>query len=192
MLLTATLCLLAFGAVMVFSASSTTKVLSDGGLSDRAFYLKRTLLFGAVGLVVMHVVARHGLATIRRLTPLLPGALLLPAARGARRRHDRQRRDPLDRLRLPPDPALGAGQGRADPLRRRPARRPSRSGQIARRADALPARRRRRLPADRDGARPRHDAGRRLRGRGDPGRRRRADPRPGADRRGARRPRPAA
>ncbi len=42
MLLTATLCLLAFGAVMVFSASSTTRVLSDGGLSDSAFYLKRT------------------------------------------------------------------------------------------------------------------------------------------------------
>ena len=37
MLLTATLCLLAFGAVMVFSASSTTRVLSDGGLSDSAY-----------------------------------------------------------------------------------------------------------------------------------------------------------
>ncbi len=47
MLLTATLCLLALGAVMVFSASSTTRVLSDGGLSDGALYLKRTLMFGA-------------------------------------------------------------------------------------------------------------------------------------------------
>jgi cell division protein FtsW len=71
MLLTATLCLLAFGAVMVFSASSTTRVLSDGGLSDSAFYLKRTLLFGAVGLVVMHLTARHGLTLIRRLTPAI-------------------------------------------------------------------------------------------------------------------------
>ena len=35
MLLTATLCLLAFGAVMVFSASSTTQVLSDGGLGQQ-------------------------------------------------------------------------------------------------------------------------------------------------------------
>ncbi|HEY5977583.1 MAG TPA: putative lipid II flippase FtsW [Solirubrobacterales bacterium] len=68
LLLTATLCLLALGAVMVFSASSTTKVLSDGGLSDSAFYLKRTLMFGAVGLVIMHLVARHGLESIRRLT----------------------------------------------------------------------------------------------------------------------------
>jgi cell division protein FtsW len=73
MLLTATLCLLAFGAVMVFSASSTTRILSNGGLSDSAFYLKRTLLFGAVGLAIMHLTARHGLATIRRLTPAILG-----------------------------------------------------------------------------------------------------------------------
>jgi cell division protein FtsW len=69
MLLTATLCLLALGAVMVFSASSTTRVLSNGGLSDSAFYLKRTLLFGALGLVVMHLTARGGLQAVRRLTP---------------------------------------------------------------------------------------------------------------------------
>jgi len=73
LLLTATLCLLALGAVMVFSASSTTRVLQDGGLSDSAFYLKRTLLFGAVGLVIMHLVARHGLRAVRNLTPLLLG-----------------------------------------------------------------------------------------------------------------------
>ena len=36
MLLTATLCLLALGAVMVYSASSTTQVLHNGGLSDSA------------------------------------------------------------------------------------------------------------------------------------------------------------
>jgi cell division protein FtsW len=73
-MLTATLCLLAFGAVMVFSASSTTRVLSDGGLSDSAYYLKRTLLFGGVGLLVMHLAARHGLQVVRRLTPMLLGA----------------------------------------------------------------------------------------------------------------------
>lgn len=76
MLLTATLCLLALGAVMVFSASSTTRVLQDGGLSDSAFYLKRTLIFGAIGLLIMHVVARHGLTAVRRLTPLLLGGSL--------------------------------------------------------------------------------------------------------------------
>jgi cell division protein FtsW len=76
MLLTATLCLLALGAVMVFSASSTTRVLQDGGLSDSAFYLKRTLMFGAVGLVVMHLVARHGLQAVRNLTPAILGVAL--------------------------------------------------------------------------------------------------------------------
>jgi cell division protein FtsW len=74
LLLTATLCLLAFGAVMVFSASSTTRVLSDGGLSDSAYYLKRTAMFGALGLVIMHLTARHGLQAVRRLTPLFLGA----------------------------------------------------------------------------------------------------------------------
>jgi cell division protein FtsW len=73
MLLTATLCLLALGAVMVFSASSTTRVLQDGGLSDSAFYLKRTLMFGAVGLLVMHFLARHGLDFVRKLTPVILG-----------------------------------------------------------------------------------------------------------------------
>ena len=58
LLLTATLCLLAFGAVMVFSASSTTQVLQNGGLADSAYYLQRTLAVGAIGLVVMHFTAR--------------------------------------------------------------------------------------------------------------------------------------
>src|SRR6476660_942621 len=77
MLLTATLCLLALGAVMVFSASSTTQVLSDGNLSNSAFYLKRTLMFGAVGLLVMHMVARRGLTAVRQLTPIILGATML-------------------------------------------------------------------------------------------------------------------
>jgi cell division protein FtsW len=78
LLLTATLCLLALGAVMVFSASSTTQVLSDGNLSNSAYYLKRTLMVGAVGLLAMHLAARHGLVAIRRLTPaLLLGSLFL-------------------------------------------------------------------------------------------------------------------
>jgi cell division protein FtsW len=76
MLLTATLCLLALGAVMVFSASSTTRILQNGGLSDSAFYLKRTLMFGAVGLVVMHLTARHGLQAVRNLTPAILGLSL--------------------------------------------------------------------------------------------------------------------
>ena len=72
LMLTATLCLLALGAVMVFSASSTTQVLgADGSLANSAYYLKRTLMIGLVGLVVMHLTARHGLVAVRRLTPVL-------------------------------------------------------------------------------------------------------------------------
>ena len=51
LLLTATLCLLAFGVVMVFSASSTTSLLGTTG--DSAYYLKRTILFGGFGLLAM-------------------------------------------------------------------------------------------------------------------------------------------
>lgn len=85
MLLTATLCLLALGVVMVFSASSTTKVLQEGGLSSSAYYLKRTLIFGAVALVIMRVASHIGLEKIRNLTPLLLGGsiFLLVAVLGA-------------------------------------------------------------------------------------------------------------
>ena len=76
LLLTATLCLLAFGAVMVFSASSTTSLLGETG--DSAYYLKRTVLFAIVGLGVMHLLARRGVAIVRQLTPLiLLGAFFL-------------------------------------------------------------------------------------------------------------------
>jgi cell division protein FtsW len=69
LLLTATLCLLAFGAVMVFSASSTTSVLGASG--DGAQYLKRTLLFGGVGLLAMRLLTIRGLRAARTLTPAL-------------------------------------------------------------------------------------------------------------------------
>ncbi len=76
LLLTATLCLLAFGVVMVFSASSTTSLLGQSG--DSAYYLKRTLLFGAAGLLVMRVMSLRGMRLLRPLTPLLvAGSFLL-------------------------------------------------------------------------------------------------------------------
>jgi len=69
LLLTATLCLLAFGVVMVFSASSTTSLLGESG--DGAYYLKRTALYGIVGLVVLRVLAARGVRVIRALTPVI-------------------------------------------------------------------------------------------------------------------------
>jgi cell division protein FtsW len=71
LLLTATLCLLAFGVVMVFSASSTTSLLGASG--DSAYYLKRTLIFGALGLLVMHLLSGRGVKLLRPLTPLILG-----------------------------------------------------------------------------------------------------------------------
>jgi cell division protein FtsW len=69
LLLTATLCLLAFGVVMVFSASSTTSLLGDSG--DGAYYLKRTVLFGAIGLLVMRLLSVRGVRILRPLTGVL-------------------------------------------------------------------------------------------------------------------------
>ena len=68
-LYTATLCLLAFGAVMVYSASSAESLLS--GTGDPSFYLKRYLMCGVIGLFVMHAASRHGLKVVKALTPIL-------------------------------------------------------------------------------------------------------------------------
>src|SRR5215208_6978638 len=73
LLLTATMCLLAFGVVMVFSASSTTSLLGESG--DSAYYLKRTLIFGGLG--VMHLLARRGVQVLRPLTPLILGGAFI-------------------------------------------------------------------------------------------------------------------
>jgi cell division protein FtsW len=67
-LYTATLCLLAAGAVMVYSASSAESLTQNG---DPAFFLKRYVVFGALGVVAMHVLSRRGLKLVRRATPLL-------------------------------------------------------------------------------------------------------------------------
>ncbi len=75
MLLTATLCLLAFGAVMVYSASSPLGVLSARGGNGAGDFI-RYLMFGGVGLVAMQVLSRHGLEifTPRLVTILLLGS----------------------------------------------------------------------------------------------------------------------
>jgi cell division protein FtsW len=70
LLLTATLCLLALGAVAVFSASSATSVLAEGG-GDGFYYLKRTLLFAAIGLLALRLASVRGARAARLLTPLL-------------------------------------------------------------------------------------------------------------------------
>jgi len=69
LLLTATFCLLAGGAVMVYSASSARTLLQGQG--DGTAYLVKYLAYGAVGLVAMHVLSKHGLGAARRYSPIL-------------------------------------------------------------------------------------------------------------------------
>ena len=69
-LTTATLCTLAVGAVMVYSASSAESLLQGNG-GDPAMYLKRYVFLGLIGLVAMYWFSRNGLAAVKRLTPLL-------------------------------------------------------------------------------------------------------------------------
>jgi cell division protein FtsW len=78
--MTATLCLLAFGAVMVYSASSPLGVLSAHGGSGTGDFI-RYVGFGAIGLGAMYVLERRGLALLNaqmcRLLLLGSFALLL-------------------------------------------------------------------------------------------------------------------
>ncbi len=69
-LMTATLCLLAFGAVMVYSASSPLGVLAGRGYGTGDFV--RYLIYGAIGLGAMHVLARGGVGLLEhRIVNLL-------------------------------------------------------------------------------------------------------------------------
>jgi len=78
-LLTATLCLLAAGAVMVYSASSARTLLQGGG--DGTGYLVRYSIYGGLGLLVMRMLARRPLDFARRLTaPLLVASFCLVLA----------------------------------------------------------------------------------------------------------------
>src|SRR5262245_39130331 len=68
-LVTATLCLLAFGAAMVYSASSATSLLQGRG--NGSGYLIKFVCYGAIGLVLMRVLARDGVAKVHAITPPL-------------------------------------------------------------------------------------------------------------------------
>ncbi|MEA2315700.1 MAG: cell division protein FtsW [Solirubrobacteraceae bacterium] len=73
------MCLLAYGAVMVYSASSATTLLRGGG--NGSGYLVKFLVYGGLGLVVMRVLARDGVAKVQSLTaPLLVISFVLVLA----------------------------------------------------------------------------------------------------------------
>ncbi len=75
-LVTAVLCLLAAGAVMVYSASSARTLLEGEG--DSSAFLVRYVGYGGLGLLAMWVMSRRGVDLMLRLTtPLLGVAFVL-------------------------------------------------------------------------------------------------------------------
>jgi cell division protein FtsW len=73
------MCLLAYGAVMVYSASSATTVIRGHGYGSG--YLVKFLIYGGVGLIVMRVLARDGVAKVQSITaPLLVVSFVLVIA----------------------------------------------------------------------------------------------------------------
>ncbi|MGH2911103.1 MAG: putative lipid II flippase FtsW [Solirubrobacteraceae bacterium] len=79
LLLTATLCLLAFGVVMVYSSSSASTLLQGHGSGTG--YLVKYVMYGALGLVVMRMLARDGIARVQSLVaPLLAVSFALVLA----------------------------------------------------------------------------------------------------------------
>ena len=90
-LILVTLGLVAFGLVMVYSATSASAALANG---DPAYYLKRQAIYAFLGLVLMVVLSRVNFRALRALAPalvvtsigLLVAVLVLgSAANGARR-----------------------------------------------------------------------------------------------------------
>ena len=131
LLLTATFCLLAGGAVMVYSASSARTLLEGQG--DGTMYLVKYLAYGAVGLVAMHLLSRHGLENVRRYTPwfvLVAFVLLLLVLIPGFGRED-QRRAALAGGGAAAVPAVGDDEARAGPARRGGALRAARRSRAA-------------------------------------------------------------
>ena len=60
--------MLAVGGVMVYCK---LRRITAKGPGDPSFYLKRYVVFGLLGLVVLNLVSRHGLVAVRQLTPAL-------------------------------------------------------------------------------------------------------------------------
>ena len=92
-LLALTLMLLAFGVVMVLSASFPSAYYDETSNYDPTFYFKRQMIFAVVGVAAMFFMSRVSLTTVRRFTlPIFIAAVLMliavlatPPVNGARR-----------------------------------------------------------------------------------------------------------
>ena len=73
-----TLALVAFGLVMVYSATSASATISN---SDPNSYLKRQGIYAAIGLVLLFVFSRINFRSLKKLAPMLVvGSLVLCVA----------------------------------------------------------------------------------------------------------------
>ena len=91
LLVLVTLALLAFGLVMVFSATSGSATVTSG---NPTYYLMRQGIWAAIGVTLLAILARTDYRRLRQLAPMLIGASLLllllvlglgPVINGARR-----------------------------------------------------------------------------------------------------------
>jgi cell division protein FtsW len=75
LLILVTLGLVAFGLVMVYSATSASAALANG---DPSYFLKRQAIYAVLGLVLMALASRIDFRVVRRLAPvLMVGSLVL-------------------------------------------------------------------------------------------------------------------
>src|SRR5690349_7455261 len=91
LLILVTLALVAFGLVMVYSATSAAAAV---GGKDPSYYLKRQGIYAMLGIVLMIVAQRWGYRRLRLMAPMLVGGALVllvavlaigPPVNGARR-----------------------------------------------------------------------------------------------------------
>ena len=109
-----TLGLVAFGLVMVYSATSASAALGNG---DPMSFLKRQAVYAFIGVVCMTLAARFDYHRLRYVAPPLVLARSRRCARRARARPADQRRAPLVHRRAGELPAVRAREARALPLR---------------------------------------------------------------------------
>src|SRR6478736_756247 len=109
LLILVTLALVAFGLVMVYSATSAAAAV---GGKDPSYYLKRQGIYAALGIVLMMVAQRWDYRRLRARADV-DRRLALPARGRARDRAGGERRTPLDLARPRRLPAVRACEARA-------------------------------------------------------------------------------
>ncbi len=109
-LILVTLALVAFGIVMVYSATSASAAV---GGSNPNYYLERQGIYAVLGIALMVIAQRWDYRRLAALAPVARSHLARVAAGRARDRACDQRRAPLDLARPGRLPAVGVREARA-------------------------------------------------------------------------------